>query len=145
MSNYIHKSHNVTALIYHIVCPAKYRKAVFTKEIAKTLKEACLEIEQCYEIEFLEIGVDKDQVHFLVQSVPTYSPTKIVTTIKSITGKELFQRHADLKQQLYGGKFWTAGYYVNTVGRNNCESAITEYIKKQDIEQEYQQLYMNFV
>jgi REP element-mobilizing transposase RayT len=30
-----------------------------------------------YEIRFLEIGAEKDHVHFLVQSVPTYSPSKM--------------------------------------------------------------------
>ena len=143
MSNYIHKSHNVTVLIYHIVCPVKYRKGVFTKEVGQTLKEACLEIQECYEIDFLEIGVDEDHVHFLVQSVPSYSPSKIVTTIKSITGKEMFGRHASLKDELRRGKFWTERYFVNTVGRSNCEKAITEYIKKQDIQSEYQQLHLN--
>ncbi|MCU7898531.1 MAG: IS200/IS605 family transposase, partial [Candidatus Thiodiazotropha sp. (ex Lucinoma aequizonata)] len=28
MSEYIHKSHNVTVLMYHLVFPAKYRRAV---------------------------------------------------------------------------------------------------------------------
>ncbi|MCC8417920.1 MAG: IS200/IS605 family transposase, partial [Rickettsia endosymbiont of Bryobia graminum] len=27
MSKYIHKSHNVTVLLYHMVFPAKYRRA----------------------------------------------------------------------------------------------------------------------
>ena len=40
----------------------------------------------------LEIGADKDHVHYLVQSVPMYSLTKIVRTIKSITAREIFQR-----------------------------------------------------
>ena len=129
--------------MYHFVCPAKYRKEVFTKEVSETLKKVCLEIQECYEIEFLEIGTDKNHVHFLVQSVPKYSITKIITTIKSITGKELFKRHIDLKKQLYGGNFWTARYFVNTVGRSNCETAIIEYIKNQDREKEYEQLYFD--
>ena len=29
MSEYIHKSHNVTVLLYHLVFPAKYRRVVF--------------------------------------------------------------------------------------------------------------------
>jgi putative transposase len=29
MSIYIHKSHNVTVLLYHLVFPAKYRRVVF--------------------------------------------------------------------------------------------------------------------
>jgi len=70
------KSHNRSLLMYHIVCPAKYRKVVFDEKVDLVLKEVCLEIAARYEIDFIEIGVDKDHVHFLVQSVPTYSPTK---------------------------------------------------------------------
>jgi REP element-mobilizing transposase RayT len=85
LSEYVHKSHNVSVLMYHFVCPAKYRRSVFGKEVDETLKEVCLEISKRYEIEFLGIGTDKNHVHFLVQSVPTYSPTKIIQTIKSLT------------------------------------------------------------
>ena len=91
MSEYIHKSHNVSVLLYHLVCPAKYRRVVFTDEVDMTLKEICLEIAQRYEIAFIEIGTDRDHVHFLIQSVPSYSPTKIVKTVKSITAKEIFK------------------------------------------------------
>ena len=90
MSKYIHKSHNVTVLIYHLVCPAKYRKSVFSEKVDSELKKICLEISERYEIDFLEIGTDKDHVHFLIQSVPKYSPTKIVRTVKSITAREIF-------------------------------------------------------
>ena len=95
MSIYIHKSHNVSVLLYHLVCPAKYRRVVFVGEVGEVdevLKDVCLEIAKRYEITFLEIGTDREHVHFLVQSVPTYSPTKIVRTIKSITAREVFAR-----------------------------------------------------
>ena len=82
---YIYKSHNVSVLLYHIVCPSKYRKVVFTETFDLSLKEICLEISKRYEIYFLEIGYDNDHVHFLVQSVPTYSVTKIVRTINPTT------------------------------------------------------------
>ena len=77
MSQYIHKSHNVTVLLYHLVFPAKYRKVVFDKEVDRALSDICLEIEDRYQIHFLEIGTDDDHVHFLVQSVPMYSVTKL--------------------------------------------------------------------
>ena len=85
MSIYIHKSHNVSVLLYHIVCPAKYRKVVLSGEVDHVLKDICVDISRRYEMHFVEIGTDNDHVHFLVQSVPTYSPAKIVRTIKSIT------------------------------------------------------------
>jgi REP element-mobilizing transposase RayT len=82
MSEYIHKSHNVTVLLYHAVLPAKYRRAVIDEQVDEVLKQVSLEIEKRYQVRFLEIGTDKDHVHFLIQSVPTYSVTKIVTMIK---------------------------------------------------------------
>ena len=105
MSEYIHKSHNVTVLLYHLVFPAKYRRAVFDEQVDAVLKEVCLEIEKRYEIKFVEIGVDKDHVHFLVQSVPTYSVTKLVTMLKSLTAREVFKRCPDVKQKLWGESF----------------------------------------
>jgi putative transposase len=92
MSDYRYKRHNVSALIYHIVCPAKYRRVIFDVEVDTVLKDVCLDIAKRYEIVFLEIGTDKDHVHFLVQSVPSYSPTKIVKMIKSLTAREIFHR-----------------------------------------------------
>lgn len=85
-SKYIHKSHNVSVLLYHYVCLAKYRKVVFSEVVDNTLKEICLEIAKHYQLHFLEIGVDENHVHCLVQFVLTYRPTRIVTKIKSITG-----------------------------------------------------------
>jgi REP element-mobilizing transposase RayT len=118
-------------LLYHIVCPAKYRKAIFTAEVDEKLKEICEEISLRYEIEFLENGTDSDHVHFLVQSVPSYSPTRIVRTIKSITAKEIFKQMPEVKKQLWGGEFWSDGYYISTVGTYGTEEIIKQYVKNQ--------------
>ena len=140
MSHVIKKSHNVSVLIYHFVCPTKYRRAVIDEQVDQVLKEVCLSIADRYQVEFLEIGTDKDHVHFLVQSVPSYSPTKIVTIIKSLTAREIFARVPSVKKQLWGGEFWTDGYYVSTVGQHATEAVIRQYVKKQGQEREYIQL-----
>lgn len=137
MSQYIHKSHNVSVLMYHIVCPAKYRRAIFSENVDQVLKEVCLDISQRYEIIFLEIGADKDHVHFLVQSVPMYSPKKIIQTIKSITAREIFRRCPEVKKQLWGGQLWTDGYFVSTVGKHGDEDMIANYVKKQGSAEKY--------
>ena len=131
MSELIRKEHNVSTLMYHIVCPAKYRRTVISEEVDNKLREICLGIESRYEIKFLEIGSEKDHVHFLVQSVPTYSPTKIVTTIKSLTARKILEGNPEVKKALWGGKFWTSGFYIGTVGEHGTEKVITEYIKNQ--------------
>jgi REP element-mobilizing transposase RayT len=140
MSEYIHKSHNVSVLLYHIVCPAKYRRVVISEEVDKTLKEVCEDISKRYEIDFLEIGTEGDHVHFLVQSVPAYSPTKIVTVIKSIIAREIFARHPEVKKKLWGGEFWTDGHFISTVSKHGNEYVITNYVKSQGTAEHYKQL-----
>ena len=131
MSSYIHKSHHVTVLLYHLVFPAKYRRAVIDPEVDQVLRAVCLDIEARYEIKFLEIGTDKDHVHFLVQSVPMYSVKKIVQVIKSITAREVFQRCPQVKKRLWGGEFWSDGYFRSTVGKHGDEATIGRYVQGQ--------------
>jgi len=102
MSLYLHKSHNVSCLIYHIVCPTKYRRIVISKHIDQTIKSICLEIAKRYDIHFLEIGADKDYAHFLVQSVPMMLPKNIVQTIKSITARMVLKKHIRKLEKISG-------------------------------------------
>ena len=131
VSEFIHKKHNVSVLMYHIVCAAKYRRAVLSDAVDGIIRDVCLEIAKRYEIIFLEIGTDKDHVHFLVQSVPMYSPKKIVQIIKSITARQIFERAPEVKKQLWGGQFWGDGYFISTVGKYGNEDMIKNYVKKQ--------------
>jgi REP element-mobilizing transposase RayT len=137
VSEYIHKSHKVSVLLNHLVCPAKYRRVVFTDEVDTVLNEICLEIAKRYEIQFFEIGVDRDHVHFLIQSVPMYSPTRVAKIIKSITAREIFVRFPSVKKALWGGEFWTKGYFISTVGKSGNERTISEYVKEQGRAKEY--------
>jgi putative transposase len=137
-SQYLHKSHNVSVLLYHLVFPAKYRRVVFDAEVDTVLKEVCLEIAARYEITFLEIGTDGDHVHFLLQSVPRYSPTKIVTMLKSLTARQIFVRCPHVKKKLWGGEFWSDGYFISTVGLHANAQTIGEYVRQQGTDKQYQ-------
>ena len=139
MSEFIHKSHNVTVLLYHLVFPAKYRRVVFDKGVDRALTEVCLEIEKRYEVKFLEIGTDEDHVHFLVQSVPTYSVSKLVRQVKSLTARHIFSRCPHVKKQLWGGEFWSDGFFASTVGKHGDETMIGKYVKDQG--KTYEQLH----
>ena len=126
--------------MYHYVCPAKYRKVIISPKVEEIIKETCLEITKRYEIEFIEIGTDQDHVHFLIQSVPKNSPTKIIQMVKSITAREVFRRAPEVKRELWGGQFWSDGYYVATVGQHGSEEMIRKYVQNQG--KEYQQLHV---
>ena len=143
MSTFIRKSHNVSVLLYHMVCGSKYRRAFFNADVDTALREVCLEIALRHEIAFLEIGTDRDHVHFLMQSVPTYSLTKIVRVVKSITAREIFRRVPSVRQQLWGGAFWSSGYFIDTVGRHGSEETIRRYVQQEGCEDEYKRLYQH--
>ena len=142
MVEHIHKRHNKTLLVYHLVCPVKYRRNVFTLATELTLKETCLEIEKRYEIRFLEIGIDGDHAHFLIQTIPNKALSEVVKVIKGITAKQLFLKHPEVKRFLWGGHFWTMGYYANTVGQYGNLAMLQNYVKKQGLK-EYNQLHSN--
>lgn len=131
MNEHIIKRHNKTLLLYHLVFPAKYRRTIFTDEVSATLRQVCLDISGRFEIHFVEIGMDDDHVHFLIQSVPAMSVTRIVTIIKSITAREIFQKHKDVKKFLWGGELWTSGFYANTVSEYANAESIQKYIANQ--------------
>ncbi len=131
MSDYIFKSHNKTVLLYHMVFPAKYIRKVFIKEIEKTLIEVCMGISKRFEINFLEIGNDEDHVHFLIQGVPKMLVSRIIQIVKSITAREIFSKHKEIKKILWGGNLWISGFYVNTVGQYGSEEMIRKYVKNQ--------------
>ena len=113
----------MSVLIYHLVFPAKYRRAVFDEQVEIELRNVCIELESRYQIKFLEIGIDKDHVHFLVQTVPTYSVSRVVTIIKSLTAREIFKRCLQVKKQLWGGEILD-GRILRKYGRSSMETKI---------------------
>ena len=140
MATHIKKSHNKSLLIFHLVCPIKYRRKIFTSENEATLKSICLELGTRYEYQFLEIGLDEDHAHFLIQTVPNTMISGMVQTIKSITAIQMFKQHPEVKIFLWGGEFWTDGYYINTVGQYGNLAMLTNYVQKQGIKN-YKQIH----
>ena len=137
---HIHKRHNVSLILYHLVCPVKFRREIFSEGISVTLKQTCVELGLRYEIQFLEIGTDNNHVHFLIQTIPHRSVSNMVKIIKSITAKQIYHLHPEVKRFLWGGNIWTMGYCINTVGQYGDIKMIQNYVKNQGIP-DYTQLY----
>ncbi len=138
-SHSVHSSHNVSVLMYHFVFLTKYRRVVIDDHVDEVIKETCIEIEKRYPMRFLEIGTDKDHIHLLIQSVPKYSPTQIVQVVKSLTAKQVFTQCPQVKKKLWGGEFWSDGFYVATVSEHGNERVIANYVKNQG--NEYNKIY----
>lgn len=139
MGRYFHKSHNVNLLLYHYVCPAKYRRIIFGSEVDEVLVQTCREISERYDFEVLEIGTDGDHVHFLIQGTPALAPKTIVQILKSITARRIYRLCPYVKRKLWGGELWSDGYFVSTVGEHGNEAQIRKYVQSQG--KEYHRIY----
>lgn len=91
--SHLKKPHNKTLFIYHLVCPVKYRRDVFTPTVSKTFTDVCLEFGPAYDIHFFEVGLDEDNVHFLIQTIPNIGFSEMAKKIKSITANIISSRH----------------------------------------------------
>ena len=118
---------------YHLVFPVKYRKGLLDTEIEAALIRITREITAGYggDIEFEEMGADLDHIHLLCSAHPKYGPGDLVRIYKSITARELFRAFPSLKKHLWGGEFWSDGYYVATVGERNNWETVANYVKNQ--------------
>ena len=67
----------------------------------------------------------------MAQSVPQYNVTKLVRLIKSISAREIFAKCPHVKKKLWGGEFWSDGYFASTVGKHGDEAMIMNYVKNQ--------------
>ena len=123
--------HCVYQTHYHIVFPVKYRKALLSKEVERELVKISREIEARYEVELEKIGADNDHIHLLCSFHPKYSIGQIVRIYKSVTARELFRIHPEIKKDLWGGEFWSDGYYAGTVGEKGNWGVVVKYISTQ--------------
>ena len=131
--NELEKSaHKVYKIKYHFVFCIKYRKDLFLQnKYVETFKHLCMGLEKRYSMKFETIGFDEDHVHFMLCSLPRFSPSQLFRLIKGITARKLFEFHPDIKEELWGGEFWSDGGYVGTIGEGINAEIIREYIRKQ--------------
>ena len=116
---------------YHIVFPVKYRKALLENHIREAILEIAKEIEIRYEINFENIGTDGDHIHILCSFHTKYSGSEIVGMFKIITARELFKRFPKLRKSLWGGEFWSDGYYLATVSERGNWQVVMKYVENQ--------------
>ena len=128
-------SHAVYDLKYHMVWVPKYRKMILRGDLAKRIREAFWEIAERYEFDIDTMEVKDDHVHLFLSAPPRYSPARVVQIIKSISAKMVFKQFREVKKQLWGGEFWSDGYFVRSVGDKVTSEVIRRYIKYQQQEQ----------
>ena len=70
-------------------------------------------------------------IHLLCSYHHKYSGSQVVGMFKSITARELFRRFPELRKQLWGGEFWSDGYYLATVSERGNWKTVERYVANQ--------------
>jgi putative transposase len=123
--------HNAYDTHYHIVFSVKYRKALLTDVLPLAISKLALEIGERYDIEFEKLGYDKDHIHILTSFPPKYGGSDVVRIFKSLTARQLFKQFPALKQDLWGGEFWSDGFYLATVSERGNWKVVEQYVANQ--------------
>ena len=127
----VKSNHCVYNTHYHIVFPVKYRKALLEPRITGAIREIAARITERYDIWFEQLGCDQDHIHILCSFHPKLSGGEVVRTFKSITAKELFKQFPELRKELWGGQFWSDGYFLATVSEKGNWQQVEQYVRNQ--------------
>ena len=133
MSDYRSNNRHKFLLQYHIIFVCKYRKKLFlSKCISDDIKSLSKDIcdKNNILIKYMETG--KDHIHYMIETIPNISISKIVKLIKSYTTYHIWKKNYSLLKKYYwkDKTFWTNGYFVSSIG-NVSEKVLKEYIENQ--------------
>ena len=109
----------------------KYRKNLITRDIFDFFKTICKGIEDRYFLKFDALGSDGDHMHLVVEAAPRYSPSRVMQICKSITAIQIFKNFPEVKEELWGGEFWSDGGHIDSVGDGRGLEEVKSYVKKQ--------------
>lgn len=103
---------------------------MFGKEVREAVRDELKKLCLWMRVEVLEGHVASDHVHMCLSIPPKHAVSEVMGTLKGKTAIRMFNKFPDLRKRYWGSHFWSRGYYVNTVGKN--EDTIREYIRNQD-------------
>ncbi len=122
-------SHNVYDTQYHLVRAPKYRKKILAGAVGERMRELLFEIGEAYRIDIEELEVSLDHVDVFCSFPPKLSITQVVTCLKSLSARRIFQEYPPLRRQLWCGEFWEDGYFARTMGDRVTAEVIKRYIQ----------------
>ncbi len=134
MGTWKSKNRHKYLLQYHIIFVCKYRKKLLvSRQISDDIKQFSYEICQRHSVIIRYMETDKDHIHYMIETEPTMSISKIVNLMKraiqhTIYGKDI----PNIYENNFGKEhtFWTDGYFACSVG-NVSEEMLKRYIENQ--------------
>lgn len=133
MSKYSSKNRHKYLLQYHIIFVCKYRKKLFVlKKLSDDIKNLSYEICNKHNIKIKYLETDKDHIHYMIETNPNISISKIVNLIKSYTIYHIWRKYPKYLSKYFWKEktFYTDGYFVSSIG-NVSEDNLKRYIENQ--------------
>ena len=125
-------AHCTYRIRYHMVFVVKYRKQMLLEKTKiEFLKEIMQGLSYRYYFKFEAIGMEGDHFHVVVGAAPLYSPSQIMGTIKSWSARLIFKKYPYIKEELWGGEFWSDGGHIDTVSEFGGLEKIKKYVQEQ--------------
>ncbi len=138
MSRFKRMSHTIWHCEYHIVWTPKYRYRVMQGKVKEEVEMCIREQSRQLGCEVVELNVQVDHVHALVQIPPKISISEYMGRVKGKCALRVFSVCRDLRRKPYwGNHFWAQGYCVDTVGLDH--EMIRKYVKWQEKEEQKQE------
>jgi putative transposase len=124
--------HCVFKLHCHLVFVTKYRKAVFTASMMKSLEGYFSKVCTNFEVHLEEFNGERDHVHLLVNYPPKVSISTLVNSLKGVSSRLLRQEFSQEIDKIYWkGVLWSPSYFAGSVGGAPI-SVLREYIEQQE-------------
>lgn len=131
--DYISQNHSKHLLMVHLIFSIKYRKKLLIK-YGREIKDILYNISEEKDLNIIEMEVDKDHIHILVQYPPIKSILEVVRLFKQMSTYRIWRQnnnHIYLKKQFWKEKtFWGDGYFACSIGQVSKET-IKKYIQNQ--------------
>ena len=131
--DYISQNHSKHLLMCHLIFSCKYRKKLLIR-YKKEVKQIFYDVAEEKDLNIIEMEVDKDHVHILIQYPPTKSILEVVRLLKQISTYRIWRQndnHIYLRKHFWKEKtFWEDGYFACSIGQVS-KDIIEKYIQNQ--------------
>ncbi|KAA9019976.1 IS200/IS605 family transposase [Niallia endozanthoxylica] len=129
--DYHTKNHSKFLLMCHLIFVCKYRKKLLI-QLGNDVKQLMHDIANRYHIRIVEMEVDKEPIHLLIQYEPKMSIPEIVRLLKQMTTFHIWKQHETYLSKHFWKKrtFWSDGYFACSIG-NVSRETIQKYIQEQ--------------
>jgi len=114
-----------------VMCVKCRKQLLKPTDYRQSLVSILREIGRRYWFEIEEVGTNGDHVHVFVGAAGRWAPSRIMQVLKSLSAREMFRAHPEIRKTLWGGEFWSDGGYIGTVGEGTTEEIVKKYIQEQ--------------